>query len=84
MDFTCLGRGATMGRPGKVSAHPLGSQAQPVRMSLSPQKIIITDRYTPPPSDDPAGEEAGCGSPGLAWLHVVCGCETSRMYCQIL
>jgi hypothetical protein len=22
-------------------------------------------------SDDPAGEEAGCGGPGLAWLHVV-------------
>ena len=26
-------------------------------------------------SDDPAGEEAGCGGPGLAWLHVVCSCE---------
>ena len=24
---------------------------------------------------DPAGEEAGCGGPGLAWLHVVCGCR---------
>ena len=22
-------------------------------------------------SDNPAGDEAGCGGPGLAWLHVV-------------
>uniref|UniRef100_A0A8C7E1G8 Rhotekin a n=1 Tax=Oncorhynchus kisutch TaxID=8019 RepID=A0A8C7E1G8_ONCKI len=35
-------------------------------------------------SDNPAGEEAGCGGPGLAWLHVVCGCKTSWKYCQIL
>jgi hypothetical protein len=28
-------------------------------------------------SDDPAGEEAGCGGSGLAWLHVVCGCDHS-------
>ena len=28
-------------------------------------------------SDDPAGEEAECGGPELAWLHVVCGCENS-------
>jgi hypothetical protein len=26
-------------------------------------------------SDDPAGEEADCGGPGLVWLHVVCGFE---------
>ena len=26
-------------------------------------------------SDDPTGEEAGCGDPGLAWLHLVWGCE---------
>ena len=25
-------------------------------------------------SDDPAGEEAGCGGPGLAWFHMVYGC----------
>jgi hypothetical protein len=31
-------------------------------------------------SDDPAG----CGGPGLTWLHVVCGCEAGWMYCQIL
>jgi hypothetical protein len=22
-----------------------------------------------------SGEEAGCGNPGLVWLHVVCVCE---------
>jgi hypothetical protein len=26
-------------------------------------------------SDDPAGEEAGCGGPRLAWIDVVCGCK---------
>ncbi len=26
-------------------------------------------------SDDLGGEDAGCGGPGLVWLHVVCGCE---------
>jgi hypothetical protein len=35
-------------------------------------------------SDDVAGEEAGCGGPGLAWLHVVCVCEAGWMFCQIL
>ncbi len=35
-------------------------------------------------SDDLGGENAGCGGPGLVWLHVVCGCEASRMCCQIL
>ncbi len=29
------------------------------------------------------GEDAGCGGPGLVWLHVVCGCEAGWMYCQI-
>ena len=28
-------------------------------------------------SDHPAGEEVRCGGLGLAWLHVVCGCEAS-------
>ena len=28
-------------------------------------------------SDDPTGEEAGCGGPGLAWLNVVCGCDAN-------
>ena len=32
-------------------------------------------------SDDPAGEEAGCGGSGLAWLHLVWGCEASWTYC---
>ncbi len=35
-------------------------------------------------SDYHGGEDAECGSPGLVWLHVVCGCEAGRMYCQIL
>ncbi len=26
-------------------------------------------------SNDFEGEDAGCGGPGLVWLHVVCGCE---------
>ncbi len=30
------------------------------------------------------GEDAGCGSTGLVWLYVVCGCEAGWMYCQIL
>ncbi len=30
------------------------------------------------------GEDARCGGPGLVWLHVVCGYETSWMFCQIL
>ena len=59
--------------------HTLVSQAQPIVISFSPQKGFITDRNTPQfhqlsgwlVSDDPAGEEAGCGGPGLALLHVV-------------
>ncbi len=35
-------------------------------------------------SDDLGGEDAGCGGPGLVWLHMVCGCEAGWMYCQIL
>ncbi len=26
-------------------------------------------------SDNLGGEDAGCGGPGLVWLHVVCDCE---------
>ncbi len=26
-------------------------------------------------SDDLGGEDAGCGGPGLVWLHMVCSCE---------
>ncbi len=35
-------------------------------------------------SDDLGGKDAGCGGPGLVWLHVVCGCEAGWLYCQIL
>ncbi len=35
-------------------------------------------------SDNRGGEDAGCGSPELVWLHMVYGCEASWMYCQIL
>ncbi len=35
-------------------------------------------------SDDLVGEDAGCGGPGLVWLHVVCGCEAGWRYCQLL
>ncbi len=35
-------------------------------------------------SDYLGGEDAGCGGPGLMWLHVVCNCEAGWMYCQIL
>jgi hypothetical protein len=59
-------------------------------MSFSPQKGFITDRNSPQfhqlsdwlMSGNPAGEEARCGRPGLAWLHVVCGCEAVSTYCQ--
>lgn len=30
------------------------------------------------------GNDAGCGGPGLLWLHMVCFCEASWMYWQIL
>jgi hypothetical protein len=61
-------------------------------MSFSSQNDIITDRNTPQfhqlsgwlVSDDPAVEEAGCGGPGLAWLHAVCGFVAGWTYCQIL
>ncbi len=35
-------------------------------------------------SHDLGGGDAGCGGPGLVWLHMVCGCEAGWMYCQIL
>ncbi len=35
-------------------------------------------------SEDLVGEDAGCGGPGLVWLHMVCGCEAGWMYSQIL
>ncbi len=35
-------------------------------------------------SDDLGGEDAGCGGPGLVWLHMVCSCEAGWMYSQTL
>jgi hypothetical protein len=66
--------------------------AQPIRISFPSQKGFITERTTPQVhqlsgwlvSGDPAGEEARCGGPGLAWLHIVCGCEAGWTYCRIL
>ena len=48
-------------------------------MSFSPQKGFIKDSNAPQfhqlsgwlVSDDPAGEEAGCGGAGLLWLDVL-------------
>uniref|UniRef100_A0A8C7FU28 DC-STAMP domain containing 1 n=1 Tax=Oncorhynchus kisutch TaxID=8019 RepID=A0A8C7FU28_ONCKI len=51
--------------------HPLGLYLQ--------TEILIST-----PTDNPASEGAGCGCPGLAWLHVVCGCETGWTFCQII
>ena len=28
------------------------------------------------------GKEAGCGGPGLAWLHMVCCCEACSAKCS--
>lgn len=28
-------------------------------------------------SDDFGDKDAGCGDPGLVWLHVICGCGAS-------
>ena len=81
-----------MNGPGRAYAHPLGSQAKLIRIGFSPQKGFITDRNIPQfhqlarwlVSDNPAGKEARCGGPGLAWVHMVCGYEADWTYCQIL
>ena len=62
---------------------PPNLEPGPANQNFFPQKRFITDRNNPQfhqlsgwlVSDDPTGEEAGCGGPGLACLHVVCGCE---------
>ncbi len=51
--------------------------------------VMQTDCCSSCPGDwslghDLGGEDAGCGVPGLVWLHVVCSCEAGWMYCQIL
>ena len=64
------------GGPGRAYVHPLGSQAQPIRMSflLTKKALLQTETlltFISCPGGWSAGEEAGCGGPGLAWLHVV-------------
>jgi hypothetical protein len=41
MDSTLLGRSAAMGGPGRAKAHPLGSQAQPIRQSFPPKRPLL-------------------------------------------
>jgi hypothetical protein len=63
---------------GQGSQSWVGSQAQLIRICFHHKNTLHTEIFlstTPPSSDDPAGKEAGCEGPGLAWLHVVCGCE---------
>ena len=68
---------------GLEAQRPTHLGARPTRISFSQQKGFITDRKTTQfhqlsgwlVSDDPAGEEVGCGGPELAWLHVVCGAD---------
>ena len=81
-----------IGPPTWEPGQPTGELAQPIRMFFSSQKERITDAHTPQihqlsgwlVSDDTAGEEGGCRGPGLAWLHVVCGCEVGWTYCGIV
>ena len=69
-----------------------GARPSQSELVFTHKKALITDKSTPQfhqlsgwlISDDPTGEEAGCGGPRLAWLHVVCGCEAGWTYCQIL
>lgn len=59
--------GRSHGWLGRGWAGPGSQDGGPIRMSFSPQKDFITDKNTPdqpPPSDDPGGEEAGCGGTG--------------------
>ena len=71
-----------MGGAGRAYAH-LGARprqseyAFPHKMASLHTEILLS---TPPPSDDPQDEEAGCGGPGLAWLPMVCDCEAGWMY----
>jgi hypothetical protein len=79
MDFTCLGVkhthwGARPRQSGFVFPHKRALLQTEIFLSIISCLI----------SDNPSGEEAGCGGPGLAWLHVVCGCEAGWTYCQIL
>jgi hypothetical protein len=77
--------------PTHLGARPTHYRARPrqsefvftLKRALLQIEMALSTPY-PPPSDNPAGEEAGCGGPGLAWLNVVCGCEAGWTYCQIL
>ena len=54
-------------RPTHLGAKPSQSELVfPHKRALLQTEIILST-----PSDYTAGEEAGCGGPGLTWLHVV-------------
>ena len=74
--WACAGIGPPTWEPGPPTGDPGPA-------NLLQTEILLSTPYTPfPPSssDDPAGEEAGCGDPRLEWLHVVCGSEADWMY----
>jgi hypothetical protein len=68
--------------------HPLGRQAKPVRNQFFLTNVLYyRQKYSSVlsavpvlVSEDPAGEEARYGGPGLTWLHMVCGCKAGWMY----
>jgi hypothetical protein len=65
--FHMTSRGVAM-----AEVHPLGSQAPPTWQPGPANQNEFFPHYrqkysSAPPSDNPAGEEAGCGGPGLAW-----------------
>ena len=68
---------------------PTGEPVPAKQLFFSPQKgLYYRHEYASVSSAVrvavPACDEARCGLPGLAWLHVACGCVTGWSYCQIL
>jgi hypothetical protein len=67
--YTWLGKSAAMGghRPTHLGVRPGQSDISfPHKRALLQTEILLGTR-----SDNPAGEIAGSGGPGLAWLHMV-------------
>lgn len=54
------------------------------RNSLLLQKRFVAAAVRAAAPDRRGGERAGCGAPGLLWLHRVCGCEDGWMCRQVL